>query len=61
MAKPNLTHVVVLMLENRSFDHVLGLLPGVDGVAKKPFSNLFNPQIGSAFQCGFNGRQLGFP
>jgi phospholipase C len=25
-------HVVVLMLENRSFDHMLGDLPGVDGV-----------------------------
>lgn len=24
-------HVVVLMLENRSFDHMLGTLPGVDG------------------------------
>jgi phospholipase C len=25
-------HVVVLMLENRSFDHMLGDIPGVDGV-----------------------------
>lgn len=25
-------HVVVLMLENRSFDHMLGALPGVDGI-----------------------------
>ncbi|MFC4527077.1 phospholipase [Dyella halodurans] len=25
-------HVFVLMLENRSFDHILGYLPGVDGV-----------------------------
>ncbi|REJ80701.1 MAG: DUF1508 domain-containing protein [Acidobacteria bacterium] len=28
----NLRHVVVLMLENRSFDHMLGSLPHVDGV-----------------------------
>jgi phospholipase C len=26
-----ITHVVVLMLENRSFDHLLGWLPGADG------------------------------
>jgi len=25
-------HVVVLMLENRSFDHMLGTCPGVDGL-----------------------------
>src|SRR5579862_7031555 len=25
-------HVVVLMLENQSFDHMVGLVPGVDGV-----------------------------
>jgi phospholipase C len=25
-------HVIVLMFENRSFDHMLGILPGVDGV-----------------------------
>src|SRR5437764_5643427 len=25
-------HVVVLMFENRSFDHLLGWLPGADGV-----------------------------
>jgi phospholipase C len=25
-------HLVVLMLENRSFDHMLGLLPGVNGL-----------------------------
>src|SRR3954470_2601444 len=25
-------HVVVVMMENRSFDHILGWLPGADGV-----------------------------
>src|SRR3982751_6405497 len=29
-------HVIVLMLENRSFDHFLGAMPGVNGV--KPSS-----------------------
>jgi phospholipase C len=33
MAKPNIEHVVTLMMENRSFDHMLGLLPGVNGIA----------------------------
>jgi len=30
-ALPEIKHVVLLMLENRSFDHMLGGLPGVDG------------------------------
>jgi hypothetical protein len=30
---PEIKHVVVLMLENRSFDHMLGGLPGVDGAS----------------------------
>ena len=29
---PKIDHIVLLMLENRSFDHVLGTLPGVEGV-----------------------------
>ena len=29
---PPIDHVFVLMLENRSFDHVFGARPGVDGV-----------------------------
>lgn len=28
----NITNIVVLMFENRSFDHLLGAMPGVDGV-----------------------------
>src|SRR3954468_16201346 len=28
---PAIKHVVVLMMENRSFDHFLGWLPGADG------------------------------
>jgi phospholipase C len=30
-AKSGLDHVVVVMMENRSFDHILGWLPGADG------------------------------
>jgi phospholipase C len=30
---PQIRHVVVLMLENRSFDHMLGAVPGVNGVS----------------------------
>ena len=32
MSHPRIEHLFVLMLENRSFDHVLGSRPGVDGV-----------------------------
>jgi len=30
-AKSGLDHVVLVMMENRSFDHLLGWLPGADG------------------------------
>src|SRR5436309_10928510 len=30
-ARTGIDHVVVLMMENRSFDHMLGWLPGADG------------------------------
>src|SRR5712664_2602660 len=30
---PEIKHVVLLMLENRSFDHLLGGLPGVNGAS----------------------------
>jgi len=30
--KQKIKHVVVLMMENRSFDHMLGYMKGVDGV-----------------------------
>src|SRR5579863_9149503 len=41
----NLKHIVVLMMENRSFDHMLGSLkavnPAIDGyIASDPFTNL---------------------
>lgn len=45
-ASERIEHIVVLMLENRSFDHMLGLLPGVegllgkDGQIRKDLSNL---------------------
>lgn len=35
-------HVIVLMLENRSFDHVFGFRPGVEGLTGKEF-NLLDP------------------
>jgi len=31
-------HVIVLMMENRSFDHMLGRLPGVDGLQRDMFN-----------------------
>jgi phospholipase C len=35
MGLGNINHFVVLMLENRSFDHIFGLRPGVDGILDK--------------------------
>jgi phospholipase C len=35
-------HVVVLMMENRSFDHIFGYRQGIDGLTGKEF-NLLNP------------------
>ena len=31
--KPSIDHVIVIYLENRSFDHLFGLFPGADGLA----------------------------
>jgi phospholipase C len=61
----HIEHVVVLMLENRSFDHLLGTLPGVEGVLDAsgnvrddlfnladpvdPASERFPPKIGARF------------
>jgi phospholipase C len=48
-ALPNIQHVIVLMFENRSFDHLLGAMPGVDGVfdsngnLKPDLYNTMNP------------------
>lgn len=39
----NIEHVIVLMLENRSFDHLLGLSPNVNGIKDKQLSNLLDP------------------
>jgi phospholipase C len=38
-----LKHIVVLMMENRSFDHMLGSLPGIDGIVDTP--GFINPDI----------------
>jgi phospholipase C len=39
---PKIEHIVVLMMENRSFDHLLGFTwnPGIDGVTPGEYSNL---------------------
>lgn len=38
----NIKHVVVLMMENRSFDHILGDFPGVNGIQNAAY-NLADP------------------
>jgi len=60
----NLKHIVVLMMENRSFDHMLGSLkgvnPNIDGVDPAAFSNPDNnknavkPQSLAEFQGQLN-------
>lgn len=42
MPTPDIQHFVVLMLENRSFDHIFGFRPGVNGL-KGNESNLLDP------------------
>jgi len=42
-ANPNIKHIVVLMMENRSFDHMLGYLmmenPDIDGITDNLYTN----------------------
>lgn len=40
---PTPEHVVVLMMENRSFDHMLGFMPGVGDLTGQEF-NPVDPQ-----------------
>lgn len=45
--RERIQHMVVLMLENRSFDHIFGFRQGVKGLAGNEF-NLIDPQQGNA-------------
>ena len=53
-------HVVILMMENRSFDHLLGWLPGADGshsgVFEAPDGKLYSPYpLAPDYQgCGYS-------
>ena len=53
-------HVVILMMENRSFDHFLGWLPGADGRLDRTFlssdGNVYpNYPLAPDFQgCGYS-------
>ncbi|HEY6328112.1 MAG TPA: alkaline phosphatase family protein, partial [Blastocatellia bacterium] len=42
MAKPNISHFIVLMMENRAFDHIWGYRPGVTGLHGTE-TNLLDP------------------
>ena len=47
----NIQHVVVLMMENRSFDHILGAFPGVNGIdTSNPYYNLADPSDNTGTQ-----------
>src|ERR1700691_1693167 len=56
---PPIQCVVVLMLENRSFDHLFGEWPGVSGLKQGPFSNRPNPAAPAA--AGNNAIAAGQP
>jgi phospholipase C len=45
--KSGIKHVVVAMMENRSFDHFLGWLPGADG---KQAGLVYTDSLGNAFE-----------
>jgi len=43
-----LKHIVVLMMENRSFDHMLGDVPGIGGIDDPAAAAYFNPDTTGA-------------
>jgi phospholipase C len=45
--KSGIKHIVVAMMENRSFDHLLGWLPGADG---KQAGLVYTDALGSSFE-----------
>ena len=54
----NIAHVIVMMFENRSFDHLLGAMPGVEDVLDpggNVYSNLYNTMNPAAPPCGTQG------
>ena len=51
-------HVVVVMMENRSFDHILGWLPGADG---KQAGLQYLSSSGVAHSTRFSSRLQGLP
>jgi phospholipase C len=52
---PGIEHIVVVMLENHSFDNILGMLPGVDGWTLDAFGNptATNPYGNGTIQHAF--------
>ncbi len=52
-AQANIKHVIVIMQENRSFDHYFGTFPGADGIAMDAHGQPLacNPQVNGAQPC----------
>jgi len=42
-SKSRVSQIIILMMENRSFDHMLGYLEGVDGISNAPESCPVDP------------------
>jgi phospholipase C len=63
-ALSNIQHVIVLMFENRSFDHILGGMPGVNGMLQNDPTVLYNcpdPLQQSTGSGGSNPATTPFP
>lgn len=58
-AAAQIKHLIVLMLENRSFDHMLGFsgIDGVEGIDNKKLSN--QDSNGNVYQVGCNAADVG--
>jgi phospholipase C len=53
-------HVIVVMMENRSFDHFLGWLPGADGIGVAPDGRVIDPERHARFSyTDASGRRHG--
>src|ERR1700730_9604038 len=62
MGLENINHFVVLMLENRSFDHMFGLRSGVDGILdKNGMSKFSNPDPAGGKVAAAGGAPFAIP
>src|SRR5688572_17544174 len=44
-------HIVQIMMENRSFDHMLGWVPGADGIQNQTFQDRNGANVATFHMC----------